>query len=318
MKKIKIGILGYSNIAKKSIIPAILDHPMYELSYIASRSIEKQQEIRKQCSVETGAYDQILKVDLEAIYVSVPVGLHYELGKKVLQSNKHLLLEKTFTHSFETTKELLEIASKQNKVAMEALMYQYHPLFKKVKEIIFNGEIGEVKHIEAYFGFPHLNSSDIRYDAKLGGGAILDASVYPLSLVLFLLGEQYKQVYSSISLDKELQIDENGTIFIEYENSSAIIKFGFGLAYRNEYQIWGTEGILKVNRGFSRPVDFTNSIIIEKNTKQQEIEVPAADHFYNMLDVFYEKIKMYEHLQDRKLLARMTLIDKIYKDGYTV
>lgn len=318
MRKIKIGILGYSNIAEKSIIPAILDHPMYELTYIASRSIEKQQKINKKYSVETGTYDQILKADLDAIYVSVPVGLHYELGKKVLQSNKHLLLEKTFTHSFKTTKELLEIASKQNKVAMEALMYQYHPLFKKVKEIVVSGEIGEVKHIEAYFGFPHLNPNDIRYNVQLGGGAILDALVYPLSLVLLLLGDLYKKYDASINFNKKMQIDENGTVFFSFEKSTAIIKFGFGLAYRNEYQIWGTEGILKVNRGFSRPADFTNSIIIEKNTKQKEIEVLAADHFYNMLDVFYENINMEEPPQDSKLLARMALIDKIYKDGYTV
>lgn len=317
MKKIKIGIIGYSNIAEKSIIPALIEHPNYDLHYIASRTIEKQHEIQQKYDIQSGTYNQLLGENVDAIYVSVPVGLHYELGKEVLTSGKHLLLEKTFTHSYETTKELLELATKQRLVAMEALMYQYHPLFNKVKNIINMGEIGQIKHVEAYFGFPHLDSNDIRYNRELGGGATLDALVYPLSLIVSLLGTQYKNYYSSITFNNELQIDENGTVFMDFQDSSVLIKYGFGLAYRNEYKVWGTEGILKVKRGFSRPSNFTNSIVIEKNTKESYINVPASNHFYNMLDVFFEKTNAFNQYElEIDLLARMKIIDKIYKDGY--
>lgn len=319
MRKIKIGILGYSNIAKKSIIPVLFEHPKFDLQFIASRSLKKQQEIKEEYSIQTGTYNQLLHKDLDAIYVSVPVGLHYELGKEVLNSGKHLLLEKTFTNSFETTKELLEIAIKQKVVAMEALMYQYHPLFKKVKELIENGEVGEIKHIEAYFGFPHLDINDIRYGQALGGGATLDALVYPLSLIISLLGKQYKNYFSTITFNTNYPVDENGTVYFEYPESSAIIKYGFGLAYRNEYKIWGTEGILAVKRGFSRPEDYVNSIVIEKNTKEAYIDIPASNHFYNMFDTFYEKVNgLNDDQVDYELLARMEIIDNVYREGYKI
>ncbi|WP_168193803.1 Gfo/Idh/MocA family protein [Lysinibacillus sp. SGAir0095] len=322
MKKIKIGIMGYSNIAKKSIIPAAINHPDFELCFIGSRSLEKQIEIHEKYNIASGTYEDLLKTDIDAVYVSTPVALHYKYGLQVIDAGKHLLLEKTFTNNYETTLDLLEKGESKKVVVMEALMYQYHPLLSIIKNLLKEGSIGEIKQIEAFFGFPHLDNKDFRYNKVLGGGAILDALVYPLSLVTKLLGnanelmETDLKVHSSIQFNNELDIDENGTLLLENQFTRAVISYGFGLAYRNEYRLWGTEGILTVKRAFSRPENFTNQILLEKNTTQTLIDVPKANHFTFMLYEFSNKIHAKTYKKDSELLFRMKLIDKIYKEGY--
>ena len=111
---LKIGVLGNSSIARRSVIPAIKECKDFVLAGVGSR--------------EGQSYESILDSDVDAVYVSLPVGLHYEWGKKVLKSGKHLLMEKTFTESYGQAKELFDIASVLNLSCMEALMYEFHPL----------------------------------------------------------------------------------------------------------------------------------------------------------------------------------------------
>lgn len=313
MKKIKIGVLGFSNIAKRSVIPAIIANPMFELSMIGTRSPKNTKYYINNPEIKVGTYQQLIESDVDAIYVSLPVGLHFEYAMKVLKSKKHLLLEKTFTSTIETATEIVMTAYKHELVVMEGLMYQYHPLYKTVESLVKVGDIGETLKIEANFGFPHLEKNDIRYNADLGGGAILDALIYPLSFCLFISEMKYEKYGNKVYFDTDIEVDSRGDICLDFGSYQANITYGFGFSYRNEYKVWGSNGILAANRAFSRPPDYKNGLTIQKDGLNREIEVPAEDHFYNMINEFANKIIGKNRSIDSKLLERMTLISEIYK-----
>lgn len=314
MNKIKIGVLGCSNIARKSVLPAIKKCDKLELVYVAAREINKARDFAEEFDCSACSYDELLTSEkVDCIYVSLPVSLHFKWGMEVLKNNKHLLLEKPFTSTIEQTTELIEYAKKNNLIAMEGLMYLYHPLLKKVKELVKSGSIGEIRNIDAKFAFPRLASTDIRSNPKLGGGAILDNLIYPLSLCLEF-GEEISEINSIIRYDSEFKTDKSGNILIKFSDFTGNITYGFDYMYNNSYQIWGTKGIIKVDRAFSRPADFSNNIIIQKQDGVEEYKVDAEDQFCEMLYCFCgfieNKDEYYSNLS--KFLMRSEIISNIY------
>jgi NDP-hexose-3-ketoreductase len=307
--RIRVGLLGCSTIAARSILPAIKRNLQFELIAVGARSHEKAQRFAETFSCRGGGYGDILAdPSIDAVYVSLPVGLHYEWGKEVLISGKHLLLEKTFTHSFSTAQLLLDLAQKQQLVAMEAVPYVFHPLFRRVREIVKSGELGTVRHIEAFFGFPYLPEGDIRHRRELGGGAILDALIYPLSFCLHIGGDDYLKYFHHALYDDQRNIDVRGFLQIDWPACSAQIAYGFGFAYRNTYTIWGESAYLTSERVFSRPPDLAAEIRIVRQGK--------ADHFGLMLDAFASKIHGVGDSglnQGHDILTRMKIISTMYE-----
>jgi NDP-hexose-3-ketoreductase len=286
---LKIGILGCSSIAKKALIPAINQHPNTVLSGVASRDLSKAKALALIHKTKYYSYKELLDSDVDAIYVSTPVGLHYKWGKQVLESGKHLLLEKTFTENLKQAKELFDIASKNNLTCMEALMYEFHPLHSEID--MLKNQLGKIRYVEAHFEFPHFkNKDDIRYKKELGGGAILDCLVYPLSFVFRILGTNIMKTNASIYYNKETGLDDRGYIQLEYEKTNAYISYGFGHSYRNEIAISGTEGILKVKRAFTRTVDCKEPIELWSNGMCKKISVEKSNYFVSMLHFFLENI----------------------------
>jgi len=292
---LKIGVLGYSSIAKRSVIPAIKECEDFVLSGVGAR--------------EGQPYESILDSDIDAVYVSLPVGLHYEWGRKVLESGKHLLMEKTFTESYEQAKELFDLAKRLNLFCMEALMYEFHPLQNQIDSLL--PSVGDIRCVEAHFGFPYFeDKNDIRYKKDLGGGAILDSLVYPLSFVFRILGDKFLDHHSIIFKDEQSEVDDRGYTHFQYEDVVANISYGFGHSYRNEVTIWGEDAILKSNRVFTRPKNCDVPVQVWNNGKCQEYEVENSDHFLRMLYSFSDSISNGKNLNE-DTLKRMLFIKGI-------
>ncbi len=318
--KIKIGILGCSSIADRSVIPAIQASDLFELTAIGSRSKEKGEAFSQKFQCGSCSYDSLLENnDIDAVYVSLPTGLHHEWGMKTIQSGKHLLMEKTFTDTYMNAREIISLAGSKNLVAMEALMYVYHPMYQTVISLINDGSIGILRHLEASFGFPYLPADNIRHDRNLGGGAILDTLVYPLSFCMNTCGEDYNSLsYNTVFHDAH-EIDARGFVKIDWNDYSAFINYGFGFAYRNICSAWGDQGHLSAEQIFTKQADYEGKILIKRQDKTEEVAVSAANHFELMIDDFYQKIvNQSPSLLNEKdnILGRMKIISEIYKKTY--
>ena len=316
MKILNIAVIGCSAIANKTVIPTIVSNKKFNLVLVGSRSTEKGEVFAEKFGCKSGSYeDVLLDESVDAVYVSLPTGLHFSWGKKVLESGKHLFLEKPFTDTFTNAEELFRIAEEKKLVAMEGLAYIYHPYFKKLKEVLEDDCIGEIKLIESSFGFPHLNENDIRYNPEIGGGAILDNLIYPLSASLEIMGDHYLSKSFRTIFNDRFKVDESGFLRLDWANASANITYGFGFSYRNSIDIWGTKGTIHIERAFTKPSSMDAELVITAGGQSSTIVVPAADQFDLLIEAFYDKvdgINTDTTNEKDNVLKRMEVISEIY------
>jgi predicted dehydrogenase len=138
-----------------------------------------------------GSYDALLAdPEVEAVYNPLPNSLHAEWTIRALEAGKHVLCEKPFAADVAEAEAMAAAAARTGRVLVEAFHYRYHPLFARVRKIIESGEIGDVRHLEAYFCIPLLLPGDIRYRAELAGGALMDVGCYTVHLLRHLAGAE--------------------------------------------------------------------------------------------------------------------------------
>ncbi len=315
MNKIKIGVMGYGNIASRAVIPAINALDEFELVAIASRSLEKAKSAAKRfdCEAIHKYANLISRPDIEAIYVSLPIGLHYEWTIRSLKNNKHVLCEKSISTNYKTTYDMVETAKRNNLVLFENFMFLYHPQHQFVLEKINNGAIGEIRCFRSSFGFPPLLKNNIRYSKSLGGGALLDAGTYTVRATQMFLGNDISVEGAFLKYDEETEVDIYGGAFLTNNKGQfAELAFGFDNFYQCNYEIWGTEGKITVERAFTPPPGLKPKIVIEKQDLRNEFYLPASNPFINILKDFHNSIRTGNSVQQfSAILNQQKLLDEI-------
>jgi predicted dehydrogenase len=159
------------------------------------------------------SYDALLAdPGIDAVYNPLPNGLHCEWTLRALEAGKHVLCEKPMASNAREAERMAEAAEKAGLVLVEAFHYRYHPLAKRMKQIVDGGLLGNVRHIEAHFCIPMLVPGDIRYRYDLAGGATMDTGCYTISLLRFLAGAeprvaQARAWLASPEVDRRMEAD---------------------------------------------------------------------------------------------------------------
>ncbi|MDE6764206.1 MAG: Gfo/Idh/MocA family oxidoreductase [Oscillospiraceae bacterium] len=210
----------------------------------ASRSAEKATEFGKLYGAEKSysSYEELAAdPDIDIVYVASPMSCHYENVKLCFEHGKNVLCEKSITMDSAQFEELIAIAKRKDLFFMEAMWMKCLPSFLKAKEWFADGKIGEIKAVRADFSNPvEYDPTDRLFRADLGGGALLDLGVYPLTLITAFLGYEPKQVLSDVNVDHGVDMDE--AVILKYENAYASMVAGFDIENDNRAVIVGTEG----------------------------------------------------------------------------
>ena len=293
MAKIRFGIIGCSNIAKSSTIPAIINSQNSELKNIGSRNIEKAQDFANEFNCKKfGNYEDVLNDDdIDAVYISTPIGTHEEWVKKSAFAGKHILCEKSSTTSFSSAQKIVDIC-KENKVRlMEGFMFRFHPSHKKVKEFLVNKTLGKIFSFYSRYGFPPIPKNNIRYDHSLGGGILNDAGCYPICASRILFDSEPESVYCNLSIDKSFKVDTKASIGLKFPNGIfSQSQVGYDLSYQSVYSIWGSEGSLQLSRAYNVPSNMHVDLILESNTRNEKIEINPINHFELMINHFSNEL----------------------------
>ncbi len=292
-KVIKFGIIGCSEIANNSTIPAILESKNAQIEMIGSRSLNKAKKFAaKFHCTNFGTYEEVLENDeINAVYISVPVGLHKEWSVKAAKAGKHILCEKSSSSSYSDSVKMVQEAKKNNVRIMEGFMFRFHPSHKKVKKLISLGKIGEVYSFFSRYGFPNPRKNNIRFKKDLGGGILNDAGCYPICASRIIFGREPVGVMCQSTLDKN-GIDIKTTIHLKYSDTQfAQMITGYGLFYQSSYSLWGTKGFLRLTRSYNIPSDMKPTISLSSVGKEQDILIPPTNHFKLMIDAFTKEIK---------------------------
>ncbi len=294
MKKIRFGIIGCSKIAYRSLLPAIIKSDYAELVIIGSRDKEKANKFAKDFNprLGIGTYDDVInEKNVDAIYISVPIGLHQKWSEKAAKSGKHVLCEKSASTSYLHAKEMVSTAKKNNTRIMEGFMFRFHPQHVKLREIISNGNFGQPFIFSGMYGFPPVSKSDIRYNAELGGGALNETGCYPIYASRMIFGEEPISVTFNLFFDSDSNVDVTGYGSIQFSNKKiAFIGFSFKNQYQSNYKIWGESGIAELNKAYAVPTDFSPKIELTLSDKKSQVSIQPSDHFKNMVDAFCQEI----------------------------
>jgi len=293
--KIKFGIIGCSDIAKKSTIPAIKNNKNSELEIIGSRSIQKAEKFAKEFTCnEFGNYDDVINnKNIDAVYISLPISMHEKWAIKAAKAGKHILCEKSATLSYNSAKKIIKECKKNNVKIMENFVFKFHPQHKKFLDIIKQNTIGNIYTFSSKYGFnlPH-SKKNFRFNNQLGGGALNDVGCYLISASTFIFKDIPKSVFCNLEINNKLNIDIRGSVLLTFpKNRSALVSFSYDNYFQSTYDVWGTKGLMKIERAFNVPENMKTIISLNQNDKIKKIIIPCANQFQLAIEEFCNKIK---------------------------
>lgn len=291
---VRIGIMGCADIARRRLLPAFAADPDTHIAAIASRDGDRARDLAAQytCTPVTG-YDRLLaEPAIEAVYIPLPVSLHAEWIERALLAGKHVLGEKPLTPDPTTTARLYALAASRNLVLAENFMFPHHARNTKVRALLAQNTIGDLRTLTAVFAIPPPPPNDIRYRPDLDGGALMDIAVQPLYAALFFLGLEVQVRGVSLRHHPGYQVDTGGAILLATPTgTTAQITFGMEHSYRSAYELWGSAGRIIVERAYAPPANELPTIRIERPTGTEELILEPDDQVRNAVHAFAHAIR---------------------------
>ena len=295
MTEVNVAVWGLGQHALKKILPALENSVGVRIKGVCSRSEEVVSRTRERlrCCGWTNPEAMLADSDVDVVYVSTPTGLHAEHGRLVLLANKHLWCEKPICETPSEAQALVTLARDRGVTIAEAFMYLYHKQFSHLKGVVAAGRLGQIRSVTCRFGIPPLEHPGFRIDPELGGGAFLDVGSYPVSALISLFPSGDPVVsFSEVIVAEGSPVDTAGRALLRYDaDLTATIEWGTGTAYRNEIDLWGSNGSVSTERLFSKPADYVPMFRFLDLNGRETLELgEAANHFEAMFRAFIDLI----------------------------
>ena len=293
----RIGIICPSEIAFRRFLPALKEAGCFEYAGVAIASKEEyvgatdeilaKERAKAQNFVDNyggkifEGYSTLIHSDeVDAIYLPLPPGLHYNWAKEAIAAGTHILVEKPCTTALADTEELMKEAEQKGLAAHENYMFAFHDQLEAVNDIVKSGEIGDVRLYRISFGFPMRAQNDFRYNKALGGGALLDCGGYTMKYASLLLGPTAQLKYAQSNNIEGFSVDMYGSAaLVNDEGVTAQIAFGMDHNYKCELEVWCSKGTLYTNRILTAPAGYVPEVIIRKGNEEEKRNLPADDAF---------------------------------------
>jgi len=249
------GILAPGKIAHK-FAEGLKVLPRASLRAAGSRSLQKAQEFAQKFGAphSYGSYQELAQdPDIDIIYIATPHAFHMENTLLCLESGKAVLCEKPMAINSAQVKRMINLSRTHNCFLMEALWSRFLPHIVKTKELIDNGHIGAVQHIEIDFGFKANYDPQSRlFNPDLGGGALLDIGIYPLFFARYLMGSP-QEVTAQVEL-ATTGVDASSKVDLKFGNGvTAKIEYTFMDFTPIEARIQGDQGSIKLQTRWYQP-----------------------------------------------------------------
>lgn len=253
---IKWGILSTGWIAHQ--FATDLAHASNGVAYaVGSRTQESADEFARNHGIPVAyaTYEELVSdPEVDAIYIGTPHPFHKENALLALRAGKPVLCEKPFTVNSAELEEIVAYARQQKLFLMEAMWSRYIPANAKVREWLAAERIGEVRLVKADLGFrADWNPEGRLLNPALGGGALLDVGIYPISFASMVFGPHPEAVSSTVHIG-ETGVDEHFSLLLSYgDGKSASLNGGIRLKLHEEAYVYGTEGYIVVKGTLVNP-----------------------------------------------------------------
>src|SRR5207237_9594415 len=202
-------------------------------------------------------YDVMLAdTAIYAIYDTLPQHLKVLWSIKALQAGTHVLCEKPIALTAAEAQHLADVAKQYPHLkVMEAFMYRFHPQWQRVRQLVLEGGIGELRTIQSFFSYYLDDPNNIRNRHDAGGGAMLDIGCYTVSLARFIFGAEPNHVFGTVEYDPQLKIDRLASAILDFGRGTSPFTCPPQLVPYQRVNIFGTTGRVELKILFNAPAN---------------------------------------------------------------
>ena len=281
----KIAIWSLSKHFQNKVFLSIKNNKKIKInSILTKKKFDKSFRIKKENWFDNE--NQFFKnPNFDYVYISSINSNHYKNCKTALKNKVNVICEKPICLNETQLKKLIQISKLKKKKIFEVNQYIHHPLFIKIRKIIEKKKIGKITNVESAFKIPLFEKNNFRFNNKLGGGALIDAGYYPISIMYNLFSSKKVKILKS-KVIKKYGIDLKGNLISKNENNIIFnLSWGFKSNYENYIKIVGEKGVIKAKFIFSKQINQDGEIEIITQ-KREVIKVKKA----NQIDLYFRKV----------------------------
>lgn len=240
--------------------------------------------------------------DIDVVYISTPHPMHADNALMCLEAGKAVLCEKPFTLNAGEARTVVEAARSRGLFLMEAMWTRYFPVMVRVRELLAAGVIGDVRLLNVDFGFRTTYNPEHRlFNPALGGGALLDVGIYPISFASMVLGKPARM--TGLAELGQTGTDDQSAYLFGYDNGAlAMLASAVRTDTPHQAVINGTRGRITVQPQFWRPTRLTLEVYDHEKT---EIHLPIVGNGYN-----YQAVEVGRCLREGRLESAIMPLDE--------
>jgi D-xylose 1-dehydrogenase (NADP+, D-xylono-1,5-lactone-forming) len=272
------GIISTADI-NRLVIPPAQESPKIDLVGVASRTQERADAYAAEWSIPRayGTYEELLAdPEIECVYISLPNTMHTEWSIKSVEAGKHVLCEKPFTRNPDDIVAAWDAADAAGRVLSEAFMWRHNPQTTRLRGLIDDGAIGEVRLIRSAFSYSLYDEDNIRLRTDVEGGALMDVGCYCVSGSRFSAGTEPIEAYGSAWYGPS-GTDWVFTGLLRFPNDVlATFDCGTALTNRDELEVVGSDGSLFLDDPWHAR---TPAIELRRDGEVELIEIERADSY---------------------------------------
>ena len=312
----KLGLLSTADI-NLQIIGGAAETERVEILAVGSRDGARAQAYAAEHGIPRAhaSYEDLLAdTDLDAIYISLPNGMHHEWTMKALAAGKHVLCEKPYSRHPAEVDEAFDAAEGAGLILAEAFMYRHHPQTKEIERLVREGAIGRLRSVRSLFSFPLTDLTNVRADPGLDGGALMDVGCYCVSGARIVAGDPVSVLAEQVTGETGVDMAIYGTMRF-WDDVIAQFEASFLAPQRQSLEIVGDGGVLRALAPWR--IDWDGELVLERNGSAEVVEVAPASSYRLELENFADATEFLTSplLGRGDATAQARTIDALYRSA---
>ncbi len=300
MQPVKWGIIGVARIGMEKVIPAMQGSDGIEIVGIASRDAARAEAARRQLGIAKayGSYEDLLAdPEIEAVYNPLPNHLHVPWTTKALAAGKHVLCEKPLGMNAHEAATLLAARDQAGRLLQEAFMVKCHPQWLRARALIEAGRIGEARAASGIFCYHNDDPANVRNQADIGGGGIMDIGCYMTLMSRWMLGAEPRRVVALVERDPRFHTDRLASALFDFgDGRQAAWTTSTQLAPVQRFTVLGTKGRITVEIPCNAPNDRPCRIVVDDGRDlvgggAEVIELAVCDQYRLQGEMFSRAVR---------------------------
>lgn len=326
-RKLRWGVLSTAAIGVKKVIPAMQIGQYTAVTAIASRDLAKARAAARSLGIEKayGTYEELLAdPDVDAIYNPLPNQMHVPWTIQAAEAGKHVLCEKPLSMTLAEARGLLPVRQRTGVKIGEAFMIRSYTQWRRLRALLEQGRIGELRSVIAAFSYFNTDAANIRNQMECGGGALYDIGCYCIHASRLGFGGLPTRVVGIIERDPGFGTDRLTSALLDFPGGQAIFTCGTQLIPYQRVHFLGTKGRIEIEIPFNAPKDRPARLFIDETGDIfgggiVTEEFPTADQYTIQGDEFSKAVleggEVPVPLEDA--IANMAVIEAVFRSAET-